>query len=106
MPLPDFTDDEQYLVNSVKSPNAAGKSNSYMWGYIIGAVTFAGFGVYHENVPMLLTALVVVVSFRIYEERYQMKWMPHWRSIIVKYEAACVAESEDRTDNPQDEQSD
>lgn len=40
-------------------------------------------------IPMMLAAFVMVCGFRIYEERFQNKWMPLWRSIISKYESAA-----------------
>ena len=52
----------------------------------------AGFGAFHSSVPMILTAFAVVVGFRIYEEMYHSKWVPLWRSIIVKYEAAAIGD--------------
>lgn len=94
MPLPDFTPDERYLINAVKSPGAAGSWNSYMWGYVIGGAIMAGFAAYHESIPMLLTAFAVVCGFRIYEERCQARWLPLWRSIIEKYEAAALDEQD------------
>ena len=86
MPLPDFTDDEQYLINCVKSPGATQQSNSYMWGYLIGGALIAGFAAYCQNIPMMLAAFIVVFGFRTYEERFQSKWTPLWKSIIEKYE--------------------
>ena len=97
MPLPNFTDDELYLINFLKSPNAAG--SSYMLAYVVGGVIIAGFAAYFGSIPMMLAAFVVVCSFRIYEERYQMKWMPLWRSIIDKYETACVGEPKIQPDS-------
>ncbi len=94
MPLPDFTDDEQYLIKCVKSPNATGRSSSSMWSYLISGAVVAGFGAYHSSIPMMITAFVVVCGFRIYEERFQNKWLPHWRSIILKYEAAARGEDD------------
>ena len=90
MPLPDFTSDEQYLINCLKSPKASANPNSYMWGYIIGASLFAALAAYHENVLMMLVAFVLVCGFRVYEERLQSAWTPHWKSIIEKYEAAAT----------------
>lgn len=86
MPLPDFTSDERYLINFLKSSSAS--QNSYMWGYLIGGAVIAGFGVYHGSALMILNALVLVYGFRVYEEYHQSKWIPKWRSIIAKYEAA------------------
>ncbi len=91
MALPDFNSDEQYLVNSVKSPKAAGDYNVFMWGYILGGGLLAGFAAYLDNTMMMLAAFVIVSSFRVHEERYHRQWMPVWRSVIEKYEAAAMA---------------
>jgi len=87
MPLPNFTDDEQYLINCAKSTKVNGQS--YMWGYLVAGAALVGFGAYHDSVPMMLCAFAVVCGFRIYEEIFQSKWLPLWRSIIAKYEAAA-----------------
>jgi predicted alpha/beta-fold hydrolase len=92
MPLPDFTDDELYLINYVKSTSANAQSNSYMWGYLVGGAVLAAFGAYQSSVPMILTAFILVAGFRIYEEMFQSGWTPIWRSIIEKYEAAAMGE--------------
>lgn len=89
MPLPNFTDDERYLINWAKSTAANSQTNSYMWGYIIAGSVLAAFGAFQSNIPMLLSAFVVLVGFRIYEEHSQSKWFPLWRSVLEKYESAC-----------------
>ncbi|MEM1071157.1 MAG: hypothetical protein AAGI63_19785 [Planctomycetota bacterium] len=91
MPLPDFNADEQYLINCIKSPNASANSGSSMWGYIVGSALVAGVAAYHENTLIMLAAFLIVCGSRIYEERFQSRWMPHWRSIIEKYESASNA---------------
>ena len=95
MPLPNFTDDEQYIVNSTKSASANDHANSYMWSSLIGSVLLAGFGVYHKNMQMMLAAVGLVCVVRIYEERLQSQWLPVWRSVITKYETACTVDSFD-----------
>ena len=99
MPLPEFTNDEQYVLSFIKSPKMVGASSAYMWGYILGGIIIAGFGAYFSNVLMMAAAFVVVCGFRIYEERYQLKSIPLWRSIIEKYEAAAVSNDSAPTDN-------
>lgn len=95
MPLPDFTDDERYLINCAKSTAANSQTNLYMLGYVVGGSVLAAFGAYLSNIPMLLSAFVVVIGFRIYEEYFQSKWLPLWRSVIAKYEASCIGKSID-----------
>lgn len=87
MPLPDFTDDECYLINCVKSTAPIAQTNSYMWGYLVFGSVLAGFGAYQSSTPMMLAAFVSVVGFHIYEEMFQSKWLPLWPFIISKYEA-------------------
>ena len=91
MPLPDFTDDERYLVTSVKSPTARAGFNSYMWGYLLGGSLVAGFAVLQESIMMMFAAFTLVCVFRVYEEHLQSKWAPLWRTILEKYEAAALA---------------
>ncbi len=99
MLLPEFTNDEQYLINFIKSQNAVGGSSLYMWSYVLGGITIAGFAAYFGSIPMMGAAFVVVCGFRIYEDWYQLKWMPAWRSIIAKYEAAAAGNGSNSTDD-------
>jgi len=87
MPRPQFTDDEEYLIRLVLSPTANLQSNSYMWGYLLGGAALAGLATYTDSFALLLSAFAIVCGFRLYEERYQAKWAPLWRSIVSKYEA-------------------
>lgn len=88
MRLPDFTDDEQYLISYIKSPKASGQTVSYMWGYLIASGALAVTGAYYENLHLVIGGFLLVCIFRIHEEESQSKWMPAWQSIITKYEAA------------------
>lgn len=97
MPLPDFTPDEQYLIDSIKSPHAASGSSAYMWAYIIGGGLIACFAAYYESILMLGSAFVAVVGFRIYEEYFQARWLPLWRSVVRKYEDACQEAERDQS---------
>jgi len=90
MPVPEFTNDEQYLIDWVKSPESSANSAAFMWGYIIGGIAIAGFAVYHGSIVMMFAAFAIVCGFRAYEEHYQNKWLPLWRSIIAKYESAAT----------------
>ena len=49
MPLPHFTNDEQYLINCVKSPTASTSASAYMWGYIVTGALIAGFSAWKED---------------------------------------------------------
>lgn len=91
MPLPEFDENEQYLINCIKSPKAMDNSSAYMWGYLGSGILIAGFAAYHDNALMMLTSFAIVCGFRIHEERYQSRWLPLWRSIIAKYEAAAMS---------------
>ena len=98
--LPDFTDDERYLIGSVKSEKAW--TNSYMWTYLFCSLVVAGIAAYFENTPLMLAAFLVLCGFRIYEEKQQFKWLPQWRSIIRKFENA-IQSKEPSPDNKQSE---
>ena len=87
MPLPEFTPDEEHAIAYVKSATYA-EQTWHMWSYIFGGITLCGFGAYHDDVPMMVVAIVIVCGFRIYEERQQSRFLPIWRSIIDKYERA------------------
>ena len=68
--------------------------------YVITGALLAGFAANFESIPMMLSAFVVVCGFRIYEERFQTKWVPMWQSIIAKYEAAAGVESTSAESDP------
>jgi uncharacterized membrane protein YhiD involved in acid resistance len=87
MSKPEFTADEQFLVNYVKSTKAVSSSGNYMWGYVSGAILVAGCGFYYESIYVMAIAFVVLIGFRIHEERLHQQWQPLWKSIILKYEA-------------------
>jgi hypothetical protein len=88
MPLPEFTDKERFFIQYVESPKMAAGSTSYMWAYVLGGTVLAVVAAYVGSIRLMGAAFVVVCGFRIYEERYQKSWMPVWRSIVNKYEAA------------------
>jgi hypothetical protein len=88
MPRPQFTADEEYLIQSARSPMAGSDGGAFMWGYVGGGLGLAAFAVYSGSVVLLGSAFLVVCGFRIYEERHQKQWTPLWRSIINKYEWA------------------
>ena len=82
--MPDFTNEEKYLISSIKSRGGA----SYMWCYLISGIVIAGISAYYESIIGMASAFLVVCGFRVYEDRLQAKSMPAFRSIIEKYENA------------------
>jgi len=96
MPLPDFTADEQVLISSVRSSRNV-TSNSYMWGYMVTGMLMGWFAAHYDSIPMMGCAFVVVCGFRLYEEWQQVRWLPVWRSILNKYEAAVVPQKSPET---------
>ncbi len=99
MPFPKFNADELYLINGVKSTSVVNVNRLYMWTYVISCIIMAGFAAYLGSIPMMGATFVVLCGFRIYEERDHMKWIPIWRSVIEKYEAAAVGNFRDDTDD-------
>lgn len=95
MKCPKFTAQEQYLINYMRSADAAGRSRGYSLGYVVVACVVAGYGALNDSIPMVVIGFLVVVGFRVYEEWYQSRWSPVWRSIFNKYEAALANDTEE-----------
>lgn len=89
MPLPDFTDEEQYLINAVKLSQSNRRPDSFMWAYLLSSAGLGFAGTYYNNPGLAFTAVVAICCFRIYEEFHQSKWGPYWYSIITKFEEAA-----------------
>jgi hypothetical protein len=86
MARPQFTAEEEYLINAVLSDKGA--PDPLMWSYIVSGLGLAGFAAYHESIPMLLSAFVVVCGFRLFEARAHRGLTVQWRSLLEKYETA------------------
>lgn len=86
--MPEFTPEEQYLIQYLRSPGTSKSLFSQMIAYIAGAITLAAFGIYHSDVAIISAAVVLLVGLRIYEGVIQSKWLPVWRSLISKFESA------------------
>lgn len=89
MPLPDFDSTEVYLVHHVKA--AKPYPNAYTTTYVVFGALLTGLGFYHDDRGLMLTAMLTVVGFKAYEQWYQAKLLPAWKSIFAKYEAAIAA---------------
>ncbi len=87
MSKPEFTPDEQFLVDHLKASNPSRGSEAYMWSYVFCTTLLAGCGAYYDNVVIIFIAFIVLVAFRLYEAYSQRHWDPHWQNIIEKYEA-------------------
>ena len=92
MPLPNFTPDEKYLIAYIKSREAT-RMNSFMVVYVLSGMAWFLLGVQYDSTPMLFAGFGTFVVGRIYEENYWWRFIPAWKSLIVKFEAACEAES-------------
>lgn len=88
MPLPELTPDELYVINYMKSRMASAWS-PHEWSYLLTGVVLCALGAYYESIPFLVCAFIVVCGFRVSEDLSQRKWLPVWRSIFEKYEAAA-----------------
>ena len=86
MPMPTFTREEEYLVAAIRSESKG--MQAFMWSYVLSGLALAGFAAFYGNVWMMFSAFVVVCGFRVYEEWWQEKWKPIFRSIILKYDEA------------------
>lgn len=99
MSRPEFTRDEQYLINYVLSPIASRGESHAAWWQLIGASGLFGFGIYSEIPVMLYAGFVALVAFKIHEMIHGRKWGAIWRSVLQKYEEALS----DRTLRDNDE---
>ena len=88
MARPEFTVEEQYLINYMRSGRGDSPWNPYTLGYSLSATILAGFGIYTDSLAMLVWALLLVCGFRVYEDIHQSRGQRTWRSILDKYEAA------------------
>jgi len=93
MARPDFTETENALIQAVRAGAANHYSRMSMFGYLVGSLLLAGFGIANGSILMLAAALVVVCGFRIYEELIYSRAIPIWRSIFDKYDSAFEEES-------------
>ncbi len=91
MPMPEFTPQEQYLIYSVKSRSSTGWMALSAWGYLMAGGILFGAAAYGQSIAMMAIVFVLVCGFRIFEEISQSKWLPVWRSVVEKYEAALTA---------------
>ena len=88
MPMPEFTPDERYLIAYIKSREAT-RLNSFMVAYVLSGAAWFLFGVQYDSSPMLFAGFGTFIVGRIYEENYWWRFIPAWKSLIVKFEAAC-----------------
>lgn len=93
MPVPDFNASEKYLIDSIKQSRAV---SPYMSAYLTVGLLMFGFGLYHGNIGVMACAFFVLCGFRLYEEWTLWKWLPVYRSLIAKCEAAVREGPSDR----------
>ena len=87
MPLPEFSEEEKYLIEYVKSKSER-SWDGHVIGILVGGVFLCFLGAWYNNVMLMICAFVVLCGFKLYEEQYQRKCLPIWRSIFAKYESA------------------
>ena len=95
MPLPEFTREERYVLDSLKNSDMTSGYNVFMCSYLSGGILLAAFAAFYGSIPMMASAFATLSILRVYEERWNAKWLPTWRSIIAKFELA-LTESEKR----------
>lgn len=92
MPSPQFTVQEQYLIDNVKA--GCRGWNVAMLAYVGLCTAMCAFGAWQNSVPLLVVAVLVVCLNRVLEYWDRSStWLPIWRSIIEKYETAALAPS-------------
>jgi hypothetical protein len=95
MPLPEFTREERFVLDSLKYSDMTSNYNVFMWSYLTGGTLLAAFAAYYGSIPMMASAFATLTILRIYEERWNSKWSHIWKSVIAKYDTA-LADSEKR----------
>jgi hypothetical protein len=99
MGRPEFTRDEQYLINCTLSPSASRIASHAAWWQLAVASGLFGFGIYSEVPVMLYAGFVTLVAFKVQEMIQGRRWGPLWSSVFQKYEEALS----DRTLRDNDE---
>jgi hypothetical protein len=90
--MPEFTAEERFLVSAMRGDGDGLDASHYTWTCLITSSVIAAFAAFYGNVWMMFSAFIVLVGTRVYEERWQARYRPSLRSIILKYEAA-ISES-------------
>jgi hypothetical protein len=93
MSLPQFTPEEQFVVSILKSTLPVSRFNALMWGYLVSGSILGGVAMYYSNIHVMAISLILIVGFRLYEEWYQSRWQPVYRSVVMKYESALIDNS-------------
>ncbi|WP_010588370.1 O-methyltransferase [Schlesneria paludicola] len=86
MPKLELSRTERHLVDSILEMQV-GRPNFFAWGYLVCGGVLAVFAGLNDNTAMAFTAFGLVCGFRIWEERSNSKYAPHWLSLIQKYES-------------------
>ncbi len=86
MPLPEFTSQERYLIGHVKSGFRG--CNVSIAAHLTVCLVMAAFGMIQKNMPLMAFAVLILAVQRVVESWQQSHWIPVWRSIFEKYEAA------------------
>lgn len=87
MSKPEFTAEEQYVISFVQQ-DKTGTWHPYVVSQFVLGVALAAMAVYVNSLYLAVCGICILVGYRIYEDRYQSRWTPVWRSIIEKYETA------------------
>ncbi len=88
MTKPQFSNEEQYLINSLRM--GKGGNIAYDLGYLIPSFVLGGCGIYWNHPFPIFAAFGAIAAFKVWEWSQQSKWAPLWKSIIDKYEDALA----------------
>jgi len=90
MAKPEFTPEEQYLISSAKTAGTSGLL--FDLAYLLPSTLLAGFGLYTDEIGIVVVAFAILVGFKVVERCYARKWDPVWKRIFQKYEEAVDRE--------------
>lgn len=91
MTRPDFTKQEEYAIVYVCDEVSA-PFNWRLLGLLLISALIAGYGLFAENTPMLLSGFLLVWAEKLIglTESSGDDWTHVWSSIVQKYEAAIA----------------
>ena len=91
MPLPALTDQEQTLVEYIKTTPIVSSTYRQNWFYVLIALLFVECGIHLTAMQVAIAGIAMLACARTYELFITHKWLAVYRSIFDKYDAAIAA---------------
>lgn len=94
---PEFSDEEELLIQYIRSTSSTGKSTFYVATYLLLGCALVAYGLWNQLLVCVIAGWIVFVFARLQELGQEKKWSVVWRSVIEKYEAALAQDADDDT---------